>query len=108
MTDDELVGRKIFHDRSYSVMEILAVDPPMENAEDMGPVLKLRHLDTGNETSCNWVSEVGKEFILLPEGYPQENIDKLHQFSKLQSEVHDIVMDIGLSAKLDDPNDDNR
>jgi hypothetical protein len=92
-TMDKLIGRIV--KRNDAFFEIKEILPPMPDHKELGQMLRLMDMDTGEETTCHFLGSIRDgDLSLVPTTFPRDRLDKLRAFYRLRNEAHDIEMDL--------------
>lgn len=90
---DKLIGRIVKWNSAF--FEIKEVLPPMADHQKLGQMLRLRDMETGEESTAHFLGSIyDGDYILVPETFPRDRLDKLRAFYRLRDEAHEIEMDL--------------
>jgi len=93
----ELVGRLLFCRRTETFHRVKKINDPIPDAEDLGPTMTVHNLFFDQELKAVFVGDIGEDFWLIEADYPQEKIDKVHEFVRLRDEANPIITELELS-----------
>lgn len=89
---DKLIGRIVKYGTTF--FEIKEILPPLPDHPDLGERLRVRDLETGEDSENFLASVHDGSWLLVPATFPRDRLDKLRAYYRAMPEAHEIEMDL--------------